>query len=87
MPTSTSTVTARSRIASKNFSGGTVYSYSAALTYRPGVLVKFNEDFGMDNSLEYGFWYERSRKSQAESYGLSTRIQVFPATCGATPRC
>jgi iron complex outermembrane recepter protein len=53
-----------------NFSGGTVYSYSSALTYRPGVLAKFNEDFGMDNSLEYGFWYERSRKSQAESYGL-----------------
>jgi len=54
----------------KNFSGGTVYSYSAALTYRPGVLVKLNQDFGLDNSLEYGFWYERSRKSQEDVYGL-----------------
>ncbi|WP_233841119.1 TonB-dependent receptor [Dyella sp. 2HG41-7] len=47
---------------------GVVYSYSAALTYRPGVLVKFNQDFGLDNSLEYGFWYEDSRKTQDNSY-------------------
>ncbi|GLQ88575.1 TonB-dependent receptor [Dyella flagellata] len=47
---------------------GIVYSYSAALTYRPGVLVKFNQDFGLDNSLEYGFWYEDSRKTQDNSY-------------------
>ena len=53
-----------------NFSGGTVYSYSSALTYRPGVVFKFNQDFGLNNSLEYGFWYERSRKSQADTYGL-----------------
>lgn len=55
---------------SKVFSGGPVYSYSAALTYRPGAVVKLNQDFGLDNSLEYGFWYERSRKSQADTYGL-----------------
>lgn len=47
---------------------GVVYSYSAALTYRPGVIVKFNQDFGLDNSLEYGFWYEDSRKTQDDSY-------------------
>jgi iron complex outermembrane recepter protein len=58
-----------------NFSGGTVYAYSSALTYRPGVVAKANTDLGMDNSLEYGFWYERSRKSQADTYGL-----VNPAT-------
>lgn len=51
-----------------NNSQGVVYSYSAALTYRPGVLVKFNQDFGLDNSLEYGFWYEDSRKTQNNSY-------------------
>ncbi|GGA33659.1 TonB-dependent receptor [Dyella nitratireducens] len=51
-----------------NNSQGVVYSYSAALTYRPGVLVKFNQDFGLDNSLEYGFWYEDSRKTQDDSY-------------------
>ncbi|QAU23364.1 TonB-dependent receptor [Dyella sp. M7H15-1] len=53
----------------KNFSGGTVYSYSSALNYRPGVIIKANTDLGMDNSLEYGFWYERSRKSQTDTYG------------------
>lgn len=51
-----------------NNSQGVVYSYSAALTYRPGVIVKFNQDFGLDNSLEYGFWYEDSRKTQDNSY-------------------
>jgi iron complex outermembrane receptor protein len=49
---------------------GVVYSYSAATTFRPGVIVKFNQDLGLDNSLEYGFWYERSRKQQSDLYGL-----------------
>lgn len=49
---------------------GVVYSYSQALTYRPGVIAKFNQDLGLDNSLEYGVWYERSRKSQSDIYGL-----------------
>jgi iron complex outermembrane recepter protein len=62
----------------KTFSGGTVYSYSSALTYRPGVLVKANTDLGMDNSLEYGFWYERSRKSQADTYGLLDPLTGTP---------
>jgi iron complex outermembrane receptor protein len=52
-----------------NNSKGVVYSYSAATTYRPGVIAKFNQDFGLDNSLEYGVWYERSRKSQENVYG------------------
>lgn len=52
-----------------NNSKGVVYSYSAATTYRPGVIAKFNQDFGLDNSLEYGVWYERSRKSQEDVYG------------------
>jgi iron complex outermembrane recepter protein len=61
-----------------NFYGGTVYSYSSALTYRPGVLIKANTDLGMDNSLEYGFWYERSRKSQADTYGLVDPLTGAP---------
>lgn len=52
-----------------NNTSGVVYSYSAATTFRPGVIAKFNQDFGLDNSLEYGFWYERSRKSQSDLYG------------------
>ncbi|WP_233171558.1 TonB-dependent receptor [Dyella sp. ASV21] len=52
-----------------NNTKGVVYSYSAATTYRPGVIAKINQDFGLDNSLEYGVWYERSRKSQDNSYG------------------
>jgi iron complex outermembrane recepter protein len=51
-----------------NNAQGVVYSYSAATTYRPGVIFTFNQDFGLDNSLEYGVWYERSRKSQASTY-------------------
>ena len=52
------------------WAGAPVYAYSSATTWRPGVLVRANEDFGINNSLEYGFWYERSRKSQTEDFGL-----------------
>ena len=56
-----------------NNSQGVVYAYSQALTYRPGVIFKFNQDFGLNNSLEYGIWYEDSRKTQNSSY-----FQVSP---------
>lgn len=46
----------------------TAYSYSATYTYRPGVIAKLNQDFGMDDSLEYGFWYERARQQQEGLY-------------------
>ncbi|WP_266181066.1 TonB-dependent receptor [Dyella humicola] len=52
-----------------NNTKGVVYSFSSATTFRPGVIAKFNQDFGLNNSLEYGVWYERSRKSQADTYG------------------
>jgi iron complex outermembrane receptor protein len=52
-----------------NGTKGVVYSYSGATTYRPGIVVKFNEDFGLNNSLEYGFWYENSRKMQYNGLG------------------
>lgn len=49
---------------------GVVYSYSEATTFRPGIIAKMNQDLGQDNSLEYGVWYERSRKTQSDNYGL-----------------
>jgi iron complex outermembrane receptor protein len=55
------------------------YAYSAARTYRPGVIATFNQDFGMDDSLEYGFWYERSRKSQEQNFGLVDMDNGTPA--------
>ena len=45
--------------------GGSAVAYdvSQTFTYRPGVIAKLNQDFGMDDSLEYGFWYERARQA------------------------
>lgn len=50
--------------------GGTAaaYAFNATYTYRPGVIAKLNQDFGMDDSLEYGFWYERARQQQNEFF-------------------
>lgn len=44
------------------------YAVNATYTYRPGVIAKLNQDFGMDDSLEYGFWYERARQQQNEFF-------------------
>ena len=44
------------------------YSISNTYTMRPGVIAKFNQDFGENNSLEYGFWYERPRQEQSEAF-------------------
>jgi len=44
------------------------YSLSNTYTMRPGVIAKFNQDFGENNSLEYGAWYERPRQEQSESF-------------------
>ncbi|WP_049623626.1 TonB-dependent receptor [Frateuria defendens] len=40
------------------------YAFFHSNTYRPGMLVKFSQDFGMNNTLEYGGWYERPRQQQ-----------------------
>jgi len=50
--------------------GGSAVAYdvSQTFTYRPGVIAKLNQDFGMDDSLEYGFWYERARQQQQEVF-------------------
>jgi iron complex outermembrane receptor protein len=53
------------------------YSFSYSYTYRPGVIAKLNEDFGENNSLEYGFWYDSARQQQG---------QVFtPVSANGTP--
>ena len=46
----------------------TAYSLSATYTYRPGIIAKLNQDFGENDSLEYGFWYERPRQQQNEFF-------------------
>jgi len=45
-----------------------VYSISNTYTMRPGIIAKFNQDFGENNSLEYGAWYERPRQEQSQEY-------------------
>jgi iron complex outermembrane receptor protein len=45
-----------------------IYPISNTYTMRPGVIAKFNQDFGENNSLEYGFWYERPRQEQSGAF-------------------
>jgi iron complex outermembrane receptor protein len=45
-----------------------VNSFSYSYTFRPGVIAKLNQDFGLDNSLEYGIWFERPRQSQGQVF-------------------
>ncbi len=52
------------------------YSYSQQYTMRPGIIAKFNQDFGQDNSLEYGVWWDRPREEQS---------QVFTPTQNGVP--
>ena len=44
------------------------YSISNTSTMRPGVIAKMNQDFGENNSLEYGVWYERPRQEQSQAF-------------------
>ncbi|RUL76789.1 TonB-dependent receptor [Dyella choica] len=50
------------------YSNVLVNSFSYSYTYRPGVIAKLNQDFGLNNSLEYGVWYERPRQSQGQVF-------------------
>ena len=45
-----------------------VYSISNTYTLRPGVIAKLNQDFGENNSLEYGVWWERPRQEQSQAF-------------------
>ncbi|WP_460878575.1 TonB-dependent receptor [Rhodanobacter koreensis] len=51
------------------------YSLSTSYTMRPGVIAKLNQDFGENNSLEYGVWWERPRQEQSQVF-----TPVDPAT-------
>jgi iron complex outermembrane recepter protein len=51
--------------------GSTIYNFYTSDTWRPGVHVKFKQDFSENDSLEYGFLYERPRQS-----ALNTHIGV-----------
>ncbi len=52
-----------------------VYSLSYSHTWRPGVIAKLNQDFGDNNSLEYGVWWDKPRQEQG---------QVFSSTAPGT---
>ena len=55
-----------------------VYSFSKSTTYRPGILFKFNQDLSINNSLEYGLWYERTRQEQGEPYSTANYLTGAP---------
>jgi iron complex outermembrane receptor protein len=55
-----------------------VYSFSKSTTYRPGILFKFNQDLSLNNSLEYGLWYERTRQEQGEPYSTANYLTGTP---------
>ncbi|MCD7098235.1 TonB-dependent receptor [Stenotrophomonas sp. MMGLT7] len=48
----------------------TGYQFSHSKTLRPGVVAKFIQNVGLDHTLSYGAWFERSRKSQTQDYSL-----------------
>ena len=39
-----------------------VYEAFRPITYRPGINAKFTLELGLDNTLDWGIWYERSRQ-------------------------
>ena len=55
-----------------------VYDVSHSITYRPGVLAKINQEFGSNDSLEYGFWYERPRQEQYETWNTANYATGVP---------
>ncbi len=55
------------------------YSFNRSYTMRPGIIAKFNQDFGQDNSLEYGAWYERPRQESNQGYSLFNSAIGVPA--------
>ena len=55
------------------------YSLSTSYTMRPGVIAKLNQDFGENNSLEYGFWWERPRQEQNEVFTPVNPVTGVPS--------
>lgn len=54
------------------------YVFFTSDTYRPGIHVKFKQDFGLNDSLEYGFLAERPRQ-QGSNPNLPADDQGNPA--------
>ncbi len=61
-----------------NGASAIVYRFSHSTIWRPGIIVRFKQYFGEDNSLQYGFWYERPRQQQWETYGLASYLTGVP---------
>ncbi|HEY2346125.1 MAG TPA: TonB-dependent receptor [Xanthomonadaceae bacterium] len=61
-----------------NGSHAIAYGFSHSTTWRPGILAKFKQDIGADNSLEYGMWYERPRQEQSQTWGLANYETGIP---------
>jgi iron complex outermembrane recepter protein len=44
------------------------YDLSRSYTWRPGVIAKFNQYLGENDSLEYGVWFDEPRQEQRETF-------------------
>lgn len=44
------------------------YSYSGSNTWRPGVIAKLVQDFGPNDTLTYGVWFDQPRQEQYQVY-------------------
>ncbi|MHC1481189.1 TonB-dependent receptor [Frateuria aurantia] len=58
-----------------NGTKSTVSAFTYSNTYRPGVVAKLSQDFGSNNSLEYGLWTEAPRQQAGNVY-----LAVDPST-------
>lgn len=56
-----------------------VYAFSTSHTYRPGIIAKLNQDFGENNSLEYGFWYDKPRQQQSQVFSATAPVTGIPS--------
>jgi len=44
------------------------YAYAGSQTWRPGVIAKLIQDFGDNDTLTYGVWFDRPRQEQSQTY-------------------
>jgi len=56
-----------------------VYHINRSYTYRPGVIAKLSQDFGTDDTLVYGVWWERPRRQQSETFTPVDRATGVPS--------
>jgi iron complex outermembrane receptor protein len=48
-----------------------VYDLSQSYTWRPGVIAKFIQEFGQNDTLAYGIWLDRPRQEQNEPFAVA----------------